>query len=313
MNKKILFFLIGLIFFSLSAFSNILSNVSGKVVDAEDGKPIKNVLVHLVDIERNTFDCTTDEKGEFLFKWIQTGYCKIGFFPPAPYAWERDGNEMHPFDHKAGRITYITQKLVHGGILDLTLIDVSTNTPLEGFDVYVKGASAGLSTRVYWQPSDKQGKYRMEQLIDGKYELTLTKDGWGMKVIPDVEIHLKETTSMTIQYNTPDASKLEGVVKCEESGEPLSNIFVGVNRLDKYGWAHTYTDDDGRYKFLDLEPGNYKVKVIGLKDKIDDDEHSVYIRKNIEFGKRCRPVINFNVDCTLYFQKKWELPWYEKK
>ena len=290
----------------------IFTSVSGKITDAEDKSPIKDVKIFLVDGEKNTYWSDTNEKGEFRIKSVKPGIGKIGFFPPPPYVWEKEENEMQQFIIEPGKNIVFFKKLVHGGSIELTLIDASVNVPLEGFDVNVMGASIGLQTRKYWQPTDKEGKYRIAQLTGGKYKLILDKDGWGMKVIPDVEIRLKETTAMTIQYNAPGSSKLEGVVKCEKTGELLTDIFVGVNRIGKYGWAHSYTDDKGRYTFLDLEPGKYKVKVFGLKDKINDAEHTVYIRKEFEFGKYCNPVINFSVDCSLYFQKKWELSWYKK-
>ena len=312
MTKKIMLVLLFIITLSTAIYPIIYSAVSGKITDAEDSKPIKDVKIFLVDGEKQTFWSDTNEKGEFRIKSVKPGIGKIGFFPPPPYVWEKEENEMQQLIIEPGKNIVFFKKLVHGGSLELTLIEASANTPLEGVDVYLRDVSIGLQTRKYWQPTDKQGKYRIEQLLGGNYELTLTKDGWGMKVIPNVEIRLKETTAMTIQYNAPGSSKLEGVVKCDKTGEPLSEIFVGVSRTDKYGGSHSYTDDMGRYTVMDLEPGEYVITVFGLKDKIDDKEHTVYFNRNIGFGKGCNPMINFTVDCSLYFPKNWGKSWRQK-
>jgi len=305
MKKKSFVWVIGFVFllfvFKSSLFSTVYGSISGKVIDEETGKGIKGVAVSLFTPGADASTVTyTNENGEFVFPEVIPGKCKIGFYPPSPYACAPLPNDHEPIYLERGKNLYIVKKLKYGGIIEGKVYDVSTGSPLEGVEVNI------VPSPFRRVETDSQGKFKQDRLYPGKYEIDASLSGFGMKILKGVEVKSKETIFVEIQYDSKDPTRVRGSVKCIGTGEPLRNILVGVGRKDDYGWTDTYTDEKGEYLVVGLEPGIYEICVIGTKktDKEYGEEDYIEFCKTLTVNKNCSSVVDLYVDCSLEFDKK---------
>lgn len=305
MRRKILLLAIGFLFllfsFQKSVWSTVYGSISGKVIDEQTGKGVKGVKISLFQPGSDfTITAETNENGEFVFSEVIPGRCRIRFFPPYPYAWAPRDREYEPVFLEKGKNLYIIKKLKHEGIIEGKVYDVSTGIPLEGVEINVVGGGA-----LEMPKTDNQGRFRKDRLYPGKYEVIAKMIGYGMKIIKNVEVKSKETTFVEIPFDSKDPTRVVGTVRCIQSGDPLRNALVDTERKDEYGWTHTYTDEEGKYMVVGLEPGIYEICVIGVK-KTESKEEDVYFCKTVAVNKKSVTVVDLYVDCSLEFPYKKE-------
>jgi hypothetical protein len=314
--KKIvsLIFLTLLIIFGISkflVFSQIYFNVSGKVIDEETGEGIKGVKVVIYQKNMHKMDATTNEKGEFNLSGLPSEMYGIDFRPPEPYAWDNiDYTSPGPITYRGMQTFTIGYKSIYfikkckiGGSIELKTFEKGTNNPIEGVRIFIKGINIHLlfSSKKGLILTDDQGIYRIGSLPAGKCEIDLKKDGLFTKYLKDVEIQYKQTTEIEVPYDLASNTKISGQVICSQTKNPIKDIFVGVYRRDnKKVGGHCYTDNEGRYSLLDMEPGNYE---IAITYKSENDKRE-WISKTV-FVTQDHPVnINFTLDCNLVYEKK---------
>ncbi len=278
----------------------MLSNVFGKVINGETGEPVKGVLVCLT---RFYVCAKTDKNGKFVIPNVPPGQQYIGFDPPPPYAYEREEIHEHPIMIREGKNLFFLKKLKYGGTLEMDLFETPSNTPLKKVLVNIKGA---FTNRQYLRKdrySDDNGKFKLDQLDAGKYTINIRADGYGMKILKDIDIQAKQTTSLQVPFDTTSPARVTGQVICESSSEQLKDIEVIVERIDQYGWAYTYTNESGFYSMFDLEPGLYEITISGIK-KVNGQEEDFLITKKAIIKKEYPASVNFTVDCTLEYDRK---------
>lgn len=299
--NKLFFLLCFLGFFLLLPQSTLQSEISsvvkGKVLDEETGIPIKDVKVYL---DNGRKWAVTDEKGEFRITDASPGYNGIAFYPPPPYAWARVDNEIEKFIIEPGKIVFISKKIKTGGSLELHMIETASREPVPGVQVMIKWVNFTLQEK---DTSNAQGIYQISQLMPGKYDLVLKKDGFWRKELSNVEIHPKQTTKIDVPYNHNSKTVLSGQVSCLSTGLPFKNILVSVHRQERHGWVHAYTDDNGRYTVLDIEPGKYHIYIFG-NQTVNGKTERIEFRKPASIYENKTMKINFKLDCNLSYSKR---------
>jgi 5-hydroxyisourate hydrolase-like protein (transthyretin family) len=305
-KKKSLKWLCGILvstfflFIALQVNAEVKSNVHGKVIDGETGQPVEGVEVCLVHL--NAW-AKTDKDGKFIFYEVPPGQEEISFSPPSPYAYEKTDNAFEPIFIEKGKNLYILKKLKYGGVIEIEMSDPGTNSPVEGVDVNIKEISLNRQTLISDSYSDSNGKFKLDGLAAGEYTVILQKDGYGMKILPGIEIRAKQTTSFKVIFDSTSPARVTGQVICQETGVPLKDVLVSVDRIDQYGWAYTYTLVDGQYSMFDVEPGFYEITLFGIKEENGKKEEFPIIKKTHIF-KDYPAVVNFNVDCTFEYERK---------
>jgi hypothetical protein len=73
--------------------------------------------------------------------------------------------------------------------------------------------------------------------------------------------------------------------------------------MDQYGWSYTYTGEDGLYYMFDIEPGNYEITVIGIKEE-NGKKKDFLINKRTVVSKVYPSRVNFKLDCTFEYKRK---------
>lgn len=297
MRAMVFVVLIVLIWLSSPLYSEVYSGLTGKVVDEETGKGVKGVRVYIYQKGIHDSRLKTDVNGEFRFMQIPPGIYTISFYPPPPYALDDEDNMYENITIEPGKISTFFKEVRQGGTLEIMVYDRANSAPISGVDVYIKGASLAIRRTIDDSLTDKDGKFKKDQLPPMKFDLVLQKDGWGMKIIPDVEIFSKQVTSLEIDFDSVSSANLKGYIKCKDTLKGINEVLVIVFRLDKYGWAHTYTCADGSYSMLNIEPGLYSISIIGFKT-INDIREKFEISKNVTIIQNQLTTINFTVDCS---------------
>ena len=305
-KKKSLKWLCGILvstfflFIALQVNAEVKSNVHGKVIDGETGQPVEGVEVCLVRL--NAW-AKTDKDGKFIIYEVPQGPEKISFFPPSPYAYEKVENSGQPIMVEKGKNLYILKKLKYGGVIELEMYDPGTNSPIEGVDVNIIEISLNRQKLKSEKYSDSNGKFSLDRLSAGEYTVILQKDGYGMKIFPGIEIRAKQITSFKVLFDSTSPARVTGHVICQETGVPLKDVLVSIHRIDQYGWAYTYTLEDGRYSMFDMEPGLYKITIFGIKEE-DGKKEEFRIIKKTQITKNYPALVNFTVDCTFEYERK---------
>lgn len=305
MRRRILLLAIVFVFllfsFHNSLFSTVYGSIYGKVIDEETGKGVKGVKISLFQPGFDfTITAETNENGEFIFPEVIPGRCRIGFWPPSPYAWPLFKDRYQTIYLERGKNLYIVKKLKHGGVIEGRVYDISTGAPIEEVEIQIVGGGPNE-----YPVTDASGKFRMDRLYPGKYEVIAWRIGYGMKTKKDVEVKTKEITTVEIPFDSNDPTRVSGEVRCIDSGEIVKEVLVYVERKDEYGWSNTYTDKNGRYLIIGLEPGIYEIGISADK-KINGKVEEVCFSKTVNIHKGKTTIVNLEVDCSSYLPFKKE-------
>ncbi len=308
-NLKIVLSLIFLyVFLTEINFAEIYSTVSGKVIDVETSKGIKDVKIVLSIYGTGRRDVkSTDAKGEFIFTEIISGKGEISFYPSNTYAWVRSWEKPDSIIVKKGKNLFILKKLKKGGNVEVKVIDKKTNSPIEGVELFIPQEHPGLRTELSDIYSNSQGILIKDRLFPGKYDLNFWRMGYWFKEVQGIEVKSNEVTKVELFYDDDNPINIQGRICCKQDGLPLKNVLISISLKDseKY-WAHTFTDLNGCFSMLDLVPGLYTVTLLGIMKISDDKIENIKIEKDILFNEKDNThIVNFNVDCTLDYEK-WE-------
>jgi carboxypeptidase family protein len=274
--------------------------VEGRVVDDATGAPLEGADVRLADLggatpsgllgqlmsrENTSVHARTDAQGAFRFERLQAGEYELTVRPPRTGA---DGVHYAP---PGSRKVEVRENAVVRGI-ELRLLPALAITglarrtggePLEGVEIVATPIGPGAGTRVDLAEratSDAQGRFRIDDLAEGAYELTATKEDFAPSRIAKVqaqregsaaagapgtgvEIVLREGIAVSVRVIGPTGAPAAGatahlVAKDPSQASPvgdaqkiLSNLFEGKGVSDAHGLLEL-----GRFA-----PGEYTLEV----------------------------------------------------
>jgi hypothetical protein len=310
--KYSILLLIILAFFNQPCPGEFYSTVYGKVIDEETGIGIKGVGVRVCLFFKHFGETRTDDQGKFVINNIPPGNYGIVFWPPGPYAWDDidySKFQKDPFVPKGmqtisvekGKNLYVLKKCKIGGVLELRTFEKGTNIPIVGVEVFIGKIQTGLTEYNY--STDSKGLYILGRLPEGKIEIELSKEGLWWRNISDVEINYNHTTSVNVPYDLTSLTRITGKVTCQQSGEPLKDILISICSLDTRGCEYSYTDDNGNFSMLDMEPGRYELTIF-YNQEIDGKNEKIQINKKVTLFKEHPLNVDFVLDCNLEYDKR---------
>jgi hypothetical protein len=218
--------------------------------------------IHVMAHATGYFDSTfTDSSGHFTLPHV----------PPGVVALEattsfQDGASVHSNVEVLPASTggTIDVELQFSGSSSASGIVSRGGRPIAGVIVSYSPQDASLSTRGR-ATTDANGHYEVAGLSDGSYVVLVTGDGvrYQRSVIVasnasvDIELPLSGVQG---SVTTSDGDPIEGAVVLAISGRERGSGDV----------RRTVTDSSGRYQLLDLDRGNYRVRVtkVGFEEKL---------------------------------------------
>ncbi|MCP4150809.1 MAG: carboxypeptidase regulatory-like domain-containing protein, partial [bacterium] len=244
-----------------------MSNIYGKVVDAETKEPVKDIKVFINALDENgdVFYSKTDENGEFVFKQ----------FPAIDYDFEitleKTNKSRYDVDAR-----YFDQRhtasfqLPKGKNLILKPIELQPGTRVNGQILLPEGKTADVARITFIPANFLQNDYytwtSVSPITDGSYlsqllpkerELllivdNLSKDGTGYVGVKKTFIIEKDSSGKSMDIEIPDTqTEIKGIV-VDRLGNPLPNQVVGI-----YGncGISVNTDANGEFCIRSIPPG----------------------------------------------------------
>lgn len=130
-----------------------------------------------------------------------------------------------------------------------TVTDFATGDP-------VSNANVRLNPKGETTLTGSDGTYQFNDIEDGNYSLSLTKNGY-VNLDDDYVIEIENGNSVRrdLQLSPVVYGAISGTVVDLETGEPIAGAVVTLSP----NGMNIYTGDDGRFEFLDLDARQYTV------------------------------------------------------
>jgi protocatechuate 3,4-dioxygenase beta subunit len=227
----------------------------GGTVKGPDGKPVEGAVV-IVKPSREWLPpvtATTDADGRFRLP-----------LPPrtsGPWDVTVDAKALATATHErvAGG-TRLVVTLQKGGVITGTVRDGNDGRPLVGARV-LAAIPSSLRWALVWQPSigvkeaqtDKDGRFRIEGLARGRFEVTASTAGYGIgqrrNLAPGSSADLLLFPGAALSGSVGDGAH-----------RPIPGVVVVAQRRTTHGWTWggtETTDARGRFVVAGAEPGSY--------------------------------------------------------
>lgn len=241
----------------------------GQVVDT-DGRPVAGAEIQAhADLERNHFleprlavAARGDQNGRFLLPHLvaSTAYELIARAP---------GFAAMIFEVPAAATTEEVRLVLHRGVRATGRIEDAFGHPVVGAGVVLYPSRASERERllvadVHVQPSQPEGRFVLPNVLPGRYELSVTAQGFAPIKVPGLEILADDGGSLDLGtvILEPEAILRGRVV--DPDGEPLRGAKVSFLALaydvgpanDRLSTLQiTRTGPDGTFALKNLSPG----------------------------------------------------------
>jgi protocatechuate 3,4-dioxygenase beta subunit len=261
------------------------SGIAGHVADAVTGDPIARAQVHIFSfplgriLPRLTI-ARTDEDGNFLagvrpgkYVVFANAHGYFGeFFDDKEHVSEADIVEVGEDAHTSG-IDFTLDKLA---TMSGRVTDESSGEAIAEATViaYLERDSRSLAPdiqsmfrhqKAFRTKTNENGEYLLENLPPGKYFVEANtplylkeyyKEAANVKDATAVELG-KSTAVTGIDFTLSKGGSISGTVVDSTTGAPLAgaNVTVWADAIGRR--AHTFTDQDGKYKVAGLPEGEY--------------------------------------------------------
>jgi protocatechuate 3,4-dioxygenase beta subunit len=235
----------------------LLSSLMGTVLD-EKNRPIEGAVVVLVpsSFREDPATATSDAAGRF----------EIAVSKPGPFRVEAYASGYAPFRLRdVAPEKPLSIVLRRGGEFIAGIVrDGATLDPVKGATVETRAGES--SARVSAEPrlglvdtvSDERGEFRLEGLAKSSYSVSASAPGYGRTTTANV------SPGAPVELYLFPGSGVYGRLLGEE-GNPVEGAFVsaeseeGMHRMRRGPSTAQQSDADGRFAFLGLEPGRYRL------------------------------------------------------
>lgn len=242
----------------------------------------------------------SDSEGHYIFKGVPPGSYKAELARPAGARGDVMMIAMAGMDD-ASKGTPVTVEEGQTATLDLSLAPTgniegavsATGNALANVAIGLREEDAPFPMNVASDRTDDDGKYVLEDVEPGSYELVVAPKGAGRPIVRKVEVRARETVRLDVAL---PVGSIRGEVKDSQTHKPIAGVVIEaapareggdapkapqarravamVMRMDSGGGAaqsikigddgdSVVTDSEGRYELKFLEPGDYEVSVRG--------------------------------------------------
>jgi RNA polymerase sigma factor (sigma-70 family) len=264
--------------------------VTGRVVHADDGKPVGGADVRLLRSQSYAGELpvrrvTANAQGEFTFDGVAPGKYAI---------WAFHGNlasrsRMHECDVVSvapdGTAKPVLLKMRPGILVRVRVLDRSDGKPI-----------AGARVRLIWTDSDRDRTTNAK----GEVELpALTPETWHIEASAKDRaavtriLNLANEQPAMLEFRLPAGGSVVGTVTGED-GKPVAKVGLNVYRgEDGNPLGYVETDADGRYRFDHLDLGEtlrlYAGKLDFLSQSVNFSVESVQRAARVNLVLKKRP------------------------
>lgn len=130
--------------------------------------------------------------------------------------------------------------------------------------------------------TDEQGRYRLNGLSPGKYEVTLLLPDELTAYEPKREVTIADRGCSAVNYFVADNGRISGRV-FDAEGQPAAKLLIALIDVDGQDIGRDYSkferaDQEGRYNFPAVPPGRYLLAVNVTRYPQPDDPTNAYPR-----------------------------------
>jgi protocatechuate 3,4-dioxygenase beta subunit len=262
------------------------ASVAGSVF-GEDGAPVKGAVVRVLEIEEGV-DTTNewtwrwrlrqaeahlvDEDGGFRVEGLKPGRAILAAEAPGHQEVVLQGLTLSEGSTLSGQVVRLPKGLAIAGI-----VTDEGGAPIAGARVSHASADGSMS-RASWTggaPTDAKGRFEIDRLRAGNYNLTASADGRARVSVGGVAAGTKD-----VRIVMPEGRSIEGRV-VQPDGSAAARVRVWANKPDgsSNGWAQT--DEEGKFKIDGLGPGPHN-----LGARSSDPKHRQVQVEGIQAGTR---------------------------
>lgn len=248
--------------------------IEGTVIDAVSSLPIEGAIV----MARGSFDggqggnhghhpVVTDQDGVYLIEDLEEGEytlrCGAADYLLATLSVVVVEGQTTVQDIALEPLTF--------GSVDGLVTDAVTGLPIAGARVMLRPIhEAGADGDWHWLSAvtGVDGMYFIENVIAGEYEATARAFGYLPNEPVLVSVSDGATSTVDLALDPLAFGSAEGTVTDSATGDPIDGARVSLIRnwsgegsgdQPDWGWNHTVTDENGFYRFDDVEVSVYKV------------------------------------------------------
>lgn len=248
--------------------------IEGTVIDAVSSLPIEGAIV----MARGSFDggqggnhghhpVVTDQDGVYIIEDLEEGEytlrCGAADYLLATLSVVVVEGQTTVQDIALEPLTF--------GSVDGLVTDAVTGLPIAGARVMLRPIhEAGADGDWHWLSAvtGVDGMYFIENVIAGEYEATARAFGYLPNEPVLVSVSDGATSTVDLALDPLAFGSAEGTVTDSATGDPIDGARVSLIRnwsgegsgdQPDWGWNHTVTDENGFYRFDDVEVSVYKV------------------------------------------------------
>jgi hypothetical protein len=262
--------------------------ISGTITEAaDDTTPVSNAQVYVYNSDNSDQFVKysgTDDAGAYEIVGLPTGSYKVRFIAPfnknLVNEWNADKPDFDSADAVAvvaGETNTVDAALAAGGIITGTVTDPDGN-PVKGVDVSV--AKSTVSGSLKWVYTDDTGKYTLQGLAAGDYKMYFNPKDKSLGLAPEwyddkeggystgfdsadvIAVTLGET--QTIDAQLAKGGSISGTVTNDGAIFKCASVTLYGPDLPSeqpsYSLDTMLTDYEGKYMFIGLSSGSYKVQ-----------------------------------------------------
>ena len=249
------------------------AQISGYVI-GKDGKPATDATLFLEELPRPEFSAfygiNTDAKGQFKIKGVAPGSYVLH---AEQHAFEDSGNRASQ-KVEVGTDNIDSVVLVLGrGVSFGGRVEISGMGVVQFDHLSISLNSEGDETTGAWAQVKKDGTFRLLDVSDGSFAFFLNglEEGWYVKAVrldgadiltKGLEVEKGNTGGDIQVVLSKGGAQLEGSV--QEDDKPMVGARVRLipdpeTPYNRFRAQRTNTDQVGRFSFIGIAPGRYKV------------------------------------------------------
>ena len=254
------------------------SDISGKVTDASTKLPVRDAYIVAESvIDDSSFDTNAESDGTYIITGLPPGIYQIrAEHQETGYVSEYyDDTSLRD---QAALVTVRASESVSGIDFGLTrgasisgiVVDVQTGLPIR--DAEVKAESISGNENVY-ADTDADGRYTLSGLAPGSYLVRAKNndlgyireyyDGKRDEDEADLITVGSEDVVQRIDFKLDAGATVTGKVTNAATGQPIADVDIDANPLERGSGADDRTDDSGEYRLTGLAPGSYRLRARG--------------------------------------------------
>jgi 5-hydroxyisourate hydrolase-like protein (transthyretin family) len=238
-----------------------------RVIDAATSNPISGVVTNIFNETGIPITSgITDQNGIFTLQNVEEGTIVVSTVKPG-YSNISQGSII---ENGATTQVILAISLETGDIIG-TISDIN-GVPLAGAVIQIIDATRAVVTTVLTQ---SDGAYRVLDLLPGIYTMIVSSRGFEQRSL-SVFIEANETTVTNLPLAF-EPGNVEGVVTNAASGAFVANSSVELRLISPSGpvVASTLSDEQGRYRFSQVQNGNYTV--VATKKGFGNDSAGILV------------------------------------